>query len=76
MSAAVANEPAPLAGGLAPLLDAGDVARIFGLKRETILGWAQDGRLPKPIRVSRRSPRWTRDVIVAHIEALAAGAAR
>jgi predicted DNA-binding transcriptional regulator AlpA len=71
----VANDPAPLAGGLTPMLDAGDVARIFGIERNTVLDWIQRGRLPKPIRVAR-TIRWPRAVIEAHVEALAAGAAR
>jgi len=63
MSTALAHESAPTAGALPPLLDAGDVGRLFGVERCTVLDWAKGGRLPKPIRFSRRVIRWRREAI-------------
>jgi predicted DNA-binding transcriptional regulator AlpA len=65
---AVARDPAPLAGSLTPLLDAGAVAALFGIRRNTVLDWAQRGRLPKPIRIGR-TIRWRH----TDIEALVTG---
>jgi predicted DNA-binding transcriptional regulator AlpA len=32
-----------------------EVARMFGVTEQTIAAWVQEGRLPKPIKIGRRS---------------------
>ncbi len=46
----------------ADVLDPGQVAAMLRVSRATVLKWAKDGSLPKPVRVSR-TLRWQRSVI-------------
>jgi len=47
------------------LLSAGDVADMIGVHVATIRGWVAAGRLPAPIRLSRKCVRWRAAVIEA-----------
>lgn len=49
-----------------PMVDAGEVAKLIGVSRYTILEWCKEGRLPQPIRIGRVI-RWNRSIIAEFI---------
>lgn len=51
----------PTAGPL--LLDADDLARELGVSAKTIRRMDAAGKLPRPIRLSRRATRWRRETV-------------
>lgn len=57
--------PDATASGLPPdaLLDSGQIAALFKVNRSTVTTWAQEGRLPRPVRIGR-TLRWPRRVIL------------
>lgn len=53
------------------LLDAAAAARLCGVSRATWFCWDSRGRIPRPLRLSERIPRWRVEELRAW---LAAGA--
>jgi predicted DNA-binding transcriptional regulator AlpA len=49
------------------LFSPADLAELFKVGKATILDWARDGKLPKPVGPGR-SPRWTQKQIAAFLE--------
>lgn len=43
-----------------------DVARLISGGRSTVWAWAKDGRLPRPIRIGRRT-LWDRAEVIDHL---------
>jgi predicted site-specific integrase-resolvase len=52
-----------------PLLDATQVAELLGVRASTVLEWRRAGLLPC-LPLGRRSPRWTRAMLEAHLETI------
>jgi prophage regulatory protein len=46
------------------------VAQRFGVGKGTIWRWESEGRIPRAIRVTRRTVRWREADIDAHVAAL------
>jgi predicted DNA-binding transcriptional regulator AlpA len=46
-----------------PLLVIEDLCRIFNVKKGTIFSWVNQGKIPKPIKISHRMARWRHDDI-------------
>jgi predicted DNA-binding transcriptional regulator AlpA len=44
-----------------------DLAQLFDVHPSTILVWVRDGRLPKPVRISK-SPYWKPETIAALLD--------
>jgi predicted DNA-binding transcriptional regulator AlpA len=55
------------------LLGVADLCRTFGVTRQTIGAWVRCGKLPSPLKISRRTVRWTRDSIEQALRRLAGG---
>jgi predicted DNA-binding transcriptional regulator AlpA len=59
MSTAIAEPPAPDAASVPErLLTIEDIKRVFGVSTATVYNWTASGRLPAPVRMSRRVMRW------------------
>ncbi|MBY0525215.1 MAG: helix-turn-helix domain-containing protein [Gemmataceae bacterium] len=48
---------------LAPTYSSGEVCRLLGIPRPTLLAWVAAGKFPQPIRLSAWRLRWPRDVV-------------
>jgi len=59
----------------AVLLTAGQVAVMLCVSTRTVWRMVEAGRVPQPIRYSRKTLRWVRDEVVAHIGGEGAGRA-
>jgi len=53
----------PKSGSESSLLSPTQVGSMLGLSSRSVLRYANDGRIPAPIRVSKRAFRWPREVI-------------
>jgi predicted DNA-binding transcriptional regulator AlpA len=60
----------PSSPELPEYLSTTDVAKLFGVCRNSILGWWRGGQLPPPLHLGRRCYRWPRVVILKHLETL------
>lgn len=40
------------------LMKSAEVMKLFGITRNTLYAWVNDGRLPKPIRFGKAHYRW------------------
>lgn len=52
-----------------PLLTAAEGAAELNIAKSTFWDGVRDGRLPKPVYVARRCPRWRRSELLAAIAA-------
>jgi excisionase family DNA binding protein len=50
-------------------LTAGEVARLLGISRAQLYKLHQSGRLPRPVYLGTRAPRWLRDELEAWLRA-------
>jgi excisionase family DNA binding protein len=48
---------------LEPQLNSQDIANILGVHAVTVRNWAREGKMPAPVRFSRKALRWPRSVI-------------
>ncbi len=46
------------------------LSSIYCVSRRTIWRWVAQGKLPRPVAVTRRTRRWIADEIHAHLEEL------
>lgn len=52
------------------LVTVGEVARLLGgLSTRTVWRYLKEGKLPQPVRFSRKTVRWRKSDIVAHCRA-------
>jgi predicted DNA-binding transcriptional regulator AlpA len=47
-----------LLSGLPDPVSPADLAAVFRVSTRAVLYWARDGRLPPPVRISRKVVRW------------------
>ena len=55
------------------LLRVGDVAKLLGISAPTVWRWAREGKLPKPMKITRRITVWKKTEVIPYVEALLAG---
>ncbi len=60
----------PTAAGL---LTVQQLAKRLGVNTRTVWRWEAQGRLPRGLRLSRRTVRWRECDLARHLEALAPG---
>jgi len=53
----------------AELLTLPEVARLCGVSARTVWGWAESGRAPAPLKISKGTVRYSRRAYVAWIDA-------
>lgn len=53
------------------LLTADQLAKIMNVKKRTIWRWLAEGRIPKPIYLTRQTPRWRESEVKDFIAAKA-----
>ena len=58
------------------LLTVSEVGELLKLSRSRVYAHVAAGRIPKPIHIAPRTPRWRREEIESWIERLAAREAR
>lgn len=58
---------------LLQLLDIKEVARSVRLSQAAIWRWVQQGKFPRPLKLSGRATRWRTDHVEAWIEHVTAG---
>jgi predicted DNA-binding transcriptional regulator AlpA len=46
-------------------LSRADLARAFGVSETTITRWAASGKIPAPIRLTRKTVRWSKQAVIA-----------
>lgn len=49
------------------LVDASEIARLYGVKHSTVLRWYRDGRIPG-VRISRKTIRFDADQVSESIK--------
>jgi predicted DNA-binding transcriptional regulator AlpA len=67
---ALPQPPSPAGNLPLDLVDATDLASIFGVSRQTIFNWVKAGHLPRPLRLGAdgQTCRWTRASILHFLE--------
>jgi predicted DNA-binding transcriptional regulator AlpA len=50
---------------LKPLVSTATIAELAGVAPNTVLEWSKQGKLPKPIRLGKRTIRWHRADVLA-----------
>jgi excisionase family DNA binding protein len=53
------------------LMSPADIAAYLGVKTRTILQWAAEGRLPRPVRLSKKVFRFRQSEVEAAVKRLA-----
>lgn len=64
------NDPAPPSPVEEPFMTRKDVAAYFRISTRTVARAVSTGQLPGPIKIGKRSPRWSRAAIVEHVAGL------
>ena len=53
--------------------DAPQLAARYGLHEVTLWKWAREGKIPKPVKLSKGTSRWKGAAIISHERALESG---
>ncbi|RME06876.1 MAG: AlpA family phage regulatory protein [Bacteroidetes bacterium] len=53
------------------MLRPAQLAELLGVSRSTIWRWVSEGRLPKPLKLSRRVTVWRQDDVLRAVQEMA-----
>ena len=57
------------------LLTVKDVAELLSVARRTVWRWTREGKMPRPVKLTRRTVRWRASAIQSYLDRLTAARA-